>query len=356
MKKFISLLLAVLFCLALTACDVSVDSVEDDTEKTEQQKTETQTGYVDVDLEAEQEVIDLLGRYMASRSLFSSSKHDFGEARLLFGMLEAPFSIDYTNYPVTEPRELSSNESQSVLDRLGYSFEATATGTLVELDKKSVYWIANNIFNLSNDDVDDMINECIDWDGDKELDYNEIVVDGDKYYLNKGDYGGGGMHVDITSVRQNGDKTFVKYDACSYPDWESTFGELQEYDFGIENLRTSYAEMERKEIDGKKYWTLYEISGEIPDGIFETEENSIPSDFAGDYIDTNGYAGVCFDDNGKCTANYHRFIGGEYDAYAECDCSVEFTDINKADKYLYTAKIEKIEYKNEIGTTGKAEK
>lgn len=333
-----------------------LDKKEDDNKK-----TETHGEYVDVELEAEQEVIDLLSRYCISRSEFYNYDKDFFDARCLYGIIGEPASVDYSKYSVVEPKYLDVTESEKALKKSGLAVQGLDYLQIIEYDKESVFWIATNIFNFKENVIEDMVSkaieECVQ---DNKAEDSEIFSgkgdDGkEKYYLAVGGKGWFGQDVDITWARTDGEYTYVKFDVLrANLNQGSTFDELQKYGFGIENFETNYAKMERKEIDGKKYWTLYEISGEIPKGIFETEENSIPSDFAGDYNDTNGYAEVNFDDNGKCTAKYHRFIGSKYNTYAECDCSVDFTDISKADKYLYTAKIEKIEYKNEIGTAGKS--
>lgn len=148
--------------------------------------------------------------------------------------------VDLDKYPGGKHKEIW--DEHDPLKRYEYS-------GYIAVPKKKVIWIMKNIFNISEKDVDGMIKAGM----KSRTDIYEYDENGITYLCNRlGGVGGPGYHITYKTVMFDGEKYYFTYELRF---WEGKPGQY---------ISTYYAEMELKEIDGVKYWSLYRHTEDIP--------------------------------------------------------------------------------------------
>ena len=134
---------------------------------------------------------------------------------------------------------------------------AVLRDTYYSIDENSVEWVAENIFNLPENDMEKLITAANDENGAVYGYYK----DNDRYYLTTGNVDGNRLTIklkSIESVKHDGRYYYVKY----LMDIKGR---------GLNEKKPMYAVMELKEIDGKKYWSVCYFSTKIPNALSGNE-------------------------------------------------------------------------------------
>lgn len=365
MKRFFGIFLVVVMILNLTACSTIDNFVSNFIETINnggQTATQQYNGKMLFDAklsDANEEIIkETLSWYTAYKSYFRFDDMTSEDSSSLYGILGHPLSVNYSMYPVMEAKDIwAENEVSSILQKNGYSFSADQQWGLYEFDKESVYWIAQNIFNMSKSAIDDLIeNELIRNRNNNIKTIDDIFVakgsDGkDKYYRVIGGLGTMIPTIDLTWIKTDGKKYYFKYDSYSIPT-ESIF----QYIPGTlvsECDSNQYAIMEKKQIDGKEYWTVYKITEDIPEDIFTQNTPKAFTTIKGEY--EYGYTDhLTINDDGTFSGRYYHTSGVDGETYTTVlqysEYTGKLTEMKKKDKYTYTAKVSNIQYKHKTGT------
>lgn len=270
---------------------------------------------------------------------------------LITGIIGHPNGVDDSLYPVVPSRDLYDestfdySESEQKARELGIS--EVEGSWLMEYDKESVYWIAENVFNLDRDYVTSMIAEHVRAEEVWDRFYEGKGADGrDKYYIVVGGVGGPGFTVDITWARTDGDKYYVRYDLYGYEGTDLGYynGRYSDNMFGA----SYYAVLELKSADGKDYWSLYKNSEEIPEDIFSADVPDFFSNYSGRYKRETPMGGseLTIENDGSFSGLYHESVyENESDKTVYYEFSGKFSTPKKVDKYSCSMVIESIEYK-----------
>ena len=114
-------------------------------------------------------------------------------------------------------------------------------------DKKTVDFIAHEIFNVSSENIETLSEE-----GEKK---QKFYQHGGKYYtLYEGSYNSV-VNTEITSVSQDGDTFFVKFNVTGARE------SMENEGISVLSCKCS-AEMKMKSLEGKSYWSLYRFDSE----------------------------------------------------------------------------------------------
>lgn len=142
--------------------------------------------------------------------------------------------IDYSQYfDDFEAEKVTADPNGTIL----------ATSSMYRLEAEKLYWIEENIFNLSTEKMD-VLNSSL-TDG-SDTDHHYLAGDGYIYY-SKGDAGGGDGN-EIVEIFFDGEYYYVK---------------TQKYYFD-EPLDCVYYTMKLKLIDGRYYWSVIKVSDTDP--------------------------------------------------------------------------------------------
>ena len=162
-----------------------------------------------------------------------------GDSNILYAMMGIGTCIDFSRYPGPSQRIYDSNaESDPRGWRNDDDFDMPCR--YVVYDSSAVTWIAENIFNVSSVDMAELERQ-----GEANRQFYKESVDGTDYYYVIIPFIGISerMDVQILSAQFDGRFYYIQYEASyiSAPDSSWTY----------------YAVLERKQIDGKEYWSLY---------------------------------------------------------------------------------------------------
>ncbi|MBE6740802.1 MAG: sigma-70 family RNA polymerase sigma factor [Ruminococcaceae bacterium] len=265
------------------------------------------------------------------------------------GIIGHPHGVNYDVYPVTAPRDMYDgetfdySESYTKADELGIDIEG---GWLIEFDKESVYWVAENIFNLDEKTVTSQIEERINDGDDNTLNdfYEGKGSDGkDKYYIVAGGVGGPGFTADITWVKTDGEKYYILYDLYGYGDLnlKNYNGEYSNNELGD----SYYSVMELKNIDGREYWSIYKNTKEIPSDIFTEDAPDLFSQISDEYIYYAPMGRLKFklSKDGSVSGMSYRSVYEEDEYITEYfEFTGKFINPKKVDKYTYSVEVSDI--------------
>ncbi len=251
-----------------------------------------------------------------------------------------PCCVDGTLYPGGDEKKIWEANA----DPLG-KFGNMAT---LEYPKEKLMWVLENIFHISEDDRQGMLQAAMDADPD----LYEYDKDGKTYlYRKTGGVGGPGFNVAYETVRYDGERYYFIYDCVDA--------------FSSKNTRTFvyYAEMAQEEIDGETYWTMYKHTSDIPElpepNTGSISDEDIFSMFAGEYSFTSGAGAwstqLKLNPDGTFTGEYHDTDAGVrgdgYDATLYLSkFSGKFKNPKKINSYTYSFKLDEINYENEPDT------
>ena len=253
-----------------------------------------------------------------------------------------PTCVDLSLYPGEDEEESWDLKS----DPLG-KFDQSGT---LSVDEDKVLWIMQNIFNIPEETAQDMLKKTL----EKDDHLYEYEKNGKKrlYNMMQG-IGDIGSLITYDTVRFDGEKYYIIY--------HCTMTNLS-YGKDVEP-RTYYIEVSEKEIDGKKYWSIYRHTKDIPEMEKPTTDaltdEEIFSKFEGGYAFTSG-AGfwsshIDLKSDGTFSGDYHDSNMGEsgagYDATEyQSKFTGRFVNPKKINNYTYSFELESINYENEPGT------
>lgn len=220
----------------------------------------------------------------------------------------------------------------------------------IAFEKNKVLWVMHHIFNISEDTAQKMLQAAL----EKDEYLYEYEQDGKMYLYNRmGGLGDIGSLITYDTIRFDGEKYYIIY--------HRTMAMLEYADAGDEE--TFYIEVAEKEIDGKKYWTIYRHTEDIPEmeepTTGELSDEAIFSRFTGGYAFTSGVgywsSHLDLKSDGTFTGDFHDSNMGEsgdgYDATEyRSEFSGRFTNPKKINDYTYSFKLAEIKYKNKPGT------
>ena len=168
---------------------------------------------------------------------FDSASAGDGTTNILRSIVGNMPCVEWEQYPVAKYEEVWDGK------RLDPKKWAKATGgCYMVFDSEDADWIAVNIFNVSQDDLDAMRRQ-----GQKE---KWFYRDKGKYYTPAGGVGDPLTEYRLSSVKTDGTKYYVTYES------RFLYDEPENADYDV-----SYnAELAVRTIDGKDYWTLYRYS------------------------------------------------------------------------------------------------
>ena len=178
-------------------------------------------------------LVDFLDRFTDGCYLPFDCENDY--SHIMGCIMFSPSCIDWSIYPVTQPEWYDY-----YYDKPDPKKWAKQTGDYFVYDQESVKWVVTNIFNVSEEKI------------------QEMNQNAENYYLQKGRYyhpqGGVGdtfTRFELVAVKFDGKRYYVDYNAVTdgivlgMPEWDGEF-------------QASYtAELELKTIDGKEYWSIY---------------------------------------------------------------------------------------------------
>ena len=300
------------------------------------EKQEKPKEIVDAELgENEESLTEFLTYYFWTYREFDCTKvetPDKGEwvyRNSLHGILGYPPGVDFRIYPVQEPVELSGEALEQ--KQTQYS---TNWG-IYEYSRESVYWIAENIFNMKQKEIDTCVEMLLEEDTTENVTrvYSDTNEKGkETYYVTAGGVGGIEVHFDYTDVKTDGEKYYIKYNML----------------YGGSEVQTYFALMELKYIDGKDYWTIYKNTADIPEEIFGTEEVLDFSEFSGEYcFKGNGdrITELTLHDDGSFEGEFRNFNAhlepGYYYVY-KAKFSGKFSNLKKAGDYSFSATLSEL--------------
>ena len=198
------------------------------------EKSEESARYTAEELSALDDFIGWLDKYRANKS-WTSSEYDcenpFSEDRSIFdNIVNNPRCADLEIYPFDAPVDNWQGNKSDPKRRFD---------SYTKISKDEVFWVLENIFNCSADDVARMEKARLD------SDENIYLYDGYYYMF----LGGAGWEntTQITNIDYNGEYCYVTYDSIA----------------PMSNPEHYYAVVSLKEINGGKYWSLYKHSKDM---------------------------------------------------------------------------------------------
>ncbi len=194
--------------------------------------------------ELDEGISEFLGRFTdwyyveESESLsYDSRKAGDGTTNILYCILGDAGCADWTKYPVSEPKDVYSTKK---LDPKKWAKESG--GAYKVFEGKDADWIAINIFNVTEEDLDAMRQQG-------ETNKWFYLKDG-KYYKVIGGVGDPLTDYVIDSAKTDGSVYYIGY-SCYFDTPE-----------GREFSASYTAEIQQKTIDGENYWTLLKFEQE----------------------------------------------------------------------------------------------
>lgn len=221
----------------------------------------------------------------------------------------------------------------------------------ISISAEKYYWIAENVFNISRETADDLLNTAAAADPNFYLYEDE---NGLPYICNVlFGVGGPDMYISYEDIRYDGERYYIVYDYTS-DSWSDSW----EYENSVNKF---YVEMEYRETDGIGYWSIYRHTKNIPTLPEPTEEDAVNAFelFAGNYSFLSG-AGAWSTDieinsDGTFTGIYEDYdLGDGGDGYDSTlyhsKFSGRFKNPQMINLYTYSFEIEDIQYENTPGT------
>lgn len=258
--------------------------------------------------------------------------------------------VDFNLYLNARHMSIWDNKTQ---DPRGWNQRDGYSGFAVNREE-GVDWIARNIFNVSDKDI-----QALKKSGeDKELFYIDKDAEGNSnYYSIIGGVGDPFIRVSVGSVLYDGSKYYVSYDVLAVE-----YGKYGNMSYKYDS--TYSAEMEYKIIDGRCYWSMYSntpaenaedpsvwgTAGDPEDGT------KVPDLFAKipkDYIFTSGVGGwgttITINDDGSFSGSYQDHNYGESgDGYNGtqyvCMFTGRFVDPVQINAFTYAFKLTDLKY------------
>lgn len=259
--------------------------------------------------------------------------------KLLVKIVGNPTVVDLDLYPGGDSKSSFTSNSDP-LDKFpkGWGY--------IAVPKEKVIWILENILNVPENETGSIIQAAM--QANPEI--YEYEENGTTYLYNKiGGLGGPGYKVTYETIRFDGEKYYLVYD-CS-----------DNVIFDGATTVTYFAEMARKEIEGKEYWSIYRHTENIPDLPEPTNENKVDvfKMFAGSYTFTSGVGywstQIELKADGTFTGQYHDQNAGEsgngYDGTTyKSSFSGRFTNPKKINSYTCSFELSEIKYDKTPGT------
>ncbi len=200
---------------------------------------------------------------------YDSRKAADGDTDILYNILKTNSIAYFSIYPVDEPR-FNDTRNGAAMDPWG---KAATLGNYNEYYKESVIWIAQNIFNVSDEDLGKLTEKA-----------NSTTGAAIGYYLDKGKYyfyGGSALsktkqfyEISIGDATYDGRYYYINY----YVD----LGAIDENGQRVQSSTglKGYVVAELKDVDGEKFWSVYYHSHNIPKKL-ETSEYTEFKDIIG---------------------------------------------------------------------------
>lgn len=211
---------------------------------------------------------------------YDSREISGGGQDILENILKTSSVADFSLYPVDSPKLYNTREG-AAMDPWG---RAATFGLYYKYDPDSIKWIAKNIFNATDKDVETLTNRANKRSGS----VMGYYYTDDSYYYYSGStpskvkqvYG-----ISIGDVMYDGTYYYISY--------RINMGYLRD-DSGEDKPQylDGYTVMGLKEIDGKKYWSVYFHSGIVPDKLAATEFTDLKDVIANDCVKYCSDAGV----------------------------------------------------------------
>lgn len=225
--RFAALTLAAVMLLSAAACSESADHVS-----SENTFTELKTDRLDKDM------TDFLERFTdwyeveeGQKMVYDSQKAGDGSTNILRSILGDAGCADWSKYPVSEPKDVYNEKK---LDPKKWAKESG--GAYKVFNSAEADWIALNIFNVTEKDIEAMRAQ-----GEETKWF--YLKDG-KYYKVIGGVGDPLTEYTFDAAKTDGTVYYVNYSA--------SFNNGEE----ITPAGSYYAEVEQKTVDGTAYWTL----------------------------------------------------------------------------------------------------
>lgn len=227
-------------------------------------------------------------------------------------------------------------------DPMGWS----ELGSYAVFDGPTVDWIAENIFNVAENDLRSL---WIEGERNKWFSRKSSADGGYDYLIPIGGIGDPFTRAEIVSAQFDGQKYYIIYDIYSDFYGDAIGGEL----------RGSYsAVMEYKNIDGKNYWSLYRHTSDIPEQSLNEPAPGLFSEIPSGYIFASGVGAwdtwIEIDSDGSFAGTYHDmdagWAGDGFDGTEEYSVfSGKFVNPTKINDYTYTFELEFLTYDGTIG-------
>ncbi|MCR4610253.1 MAG: zinc ribbon domain-containing protein [Eubacterium sp.] len=211
---------------------------------------------------------------------YDSREISGGGQDIIENIVKTSSVADFSIYPVDPPKYFDTRNGDS-MDPWG---KAATLGSYNKCDSDSVRWIATNIFNVTDREVDTLTDRANKRSGS----VTGYYYSDDSYYY----YGGNAPSkvkqvygIFIGDVMSDGGYYYISY--------RINMGYLRD-DSGedVPQYLDGYAVMGLKEIDGEKYWSVYYHSGEIPSKLAAKEYTDIKDIIANDCMKYVVDAGV----------------------------------------------------------------
>ena len=239
MKKQLSLSKTTLFirvaaCLTAAVMLLSAAACNKDASHITREKSFTELNVEELD----HDMINFLTRFTdwyyvedGQKNVYDSKNAGDGSTNILHSILGDAGCADWTKYPVSQPKEVYNEKK---LDPKKWAKESG--GAYMVFNSKDADWVAVNIFNATEKDLETMREQ-----GEKNKWF--YLKDG-KYFKTIGGVGDPLTEYKFESAKTDGTVYYVTY--------SSSFNNGEE----ISPVGSYSAEVEQKTIDGKTYWTL----------------------------------------------------------------------------------------------------
>ena len=216
-----------------------------------------------VSAEADEALDDFLTRFISCYS-YDQFEYDYrstnpDEQNILVKMCQQFSCVDFDIYPGGGRTEGYHNDTAVSVESCPWWDEEKMRGTAMGVTTNDCYsadWICTNIFNVDENYISSLYNQGY----ENNLIWKEDTSSG-SYYCSMV-YGKGliGYNIEVTDVKTDGKYSYVTYDRLDYN--------------SDKHLETLYAVMEKKNIDGADYWSLYINTSDVPEEIEPFDPNS----------------------------------------------------------------------------------
>lgn len=170
------------------------------------------------------------------KDYYDAGKAGEGDTNILSCIVNNPPCVSWNSYPVKEYEEVWGDKKTDPKN-----WSKTTYGCYFIFDQKSADWVAKNIFNVTDKDIEAMRRQ-----GEEN---KWFYLHKGNYYVTVGGIGDPPTVYSFLSCQTDGKKYLVDYD-CYYFDDDPEKGEF---------VASYSAELELKNIDGSYYWSLYKF-------------------------------------------------------------------------------------------------